>query len=103
MVFDIHTQSLYFPLRPAEDALHLSVGAGREESGAAAATEGGSPFILGSGPGPMWESPHWAPGATRVWLQLWRTDGAGVGGIPAFQVCVKILCTKMKYNKAAGK
>lgn len=58
VVFDVHIKSLYFPLRPAEDALHLSVGADREESGlhtaaAAATNEGRSPFILGSGAGPI--------------------------------------------------
>lgn len=46
--------TLYFPLRPAEDALHLSVSAGREEPGLqTAVTEEGSPFSLGSGAGPI--------------------------------------------------
>lgn len=90
---------LYFPFRPAEDALHLPVRAGREEPDLhTAGSERWYPPRLGSGAGPLWESPQWAPGPAREGLQLWGADGSCLSDLSALQVWHTLTYSRYIYE-----
>lgn len=74
---------LYFSVRPAEDALHLSV------SFQPTVTEAWSPLIsLAPWAGLLWDHPPQAPRAAWVWLQLRGADGAYNYSVPTSQVWI---------------